>query len=148
MAHANRPRFFFRRNVLLRLQALSDIYVTKVGTHLAGYSVSQYAEHSRGRNLTVLLLKMTSCDITTHTANYTKPVFDSSLISVGFWWSKWPEAGLFFEKKDLLRFSPVSVILTLLHTRLSFMHHRSYIILATIASLNKIFDLCFLTIYQ
>jgi len=49
-------------------------------------------------------------------------------------------------QEDMLRFSPV--ILPLLHTPLSFMHHRSYIILPTTSSLNKTSDLCCLIIYQ
>ena len=49
-------------------------------------------------------------------------------------------------REDLLRLSPLSIILPLLRTPISFIHHRSYITPANTASLNKTLLICvFLT---
>jgi hypothetical protein len=53
----------------------------------------------------MLLLKMVSCEILTPTAKYTKPMFDSSPVSVGFLVVKMALWRVIL-REDLLRFSP------------------------------------------
>jgi len=119
------------------------IYITKVGTHLADYSVSQYAAHSKPHRV------ITENDILRYNGKYRQLYkayvrFQSNLY--GILVVKMALGRVIILQEDMLRFSPV--ILPLLHAPLSTMHHRSYAILATTTSLNKTSDLCFLFIYQ
>jgi hypothetical protein len=86
------------------------------------YTVPQNTGQSPLSTVIILIESDAACEILIHKAKYTKPRFDPSPVHVGFLVDKVALERIIL-REYLFRFSPVSIITSLLPTPISFMYH-------------------------